>query len=705
MQSLVGAAAILLPILLVGSNPKNDKEFFNGKDLVGWSAADMSYWSVKNGAIVGHSDKPIKGNKFIWSEVPVGDFHLSVEVKLTPFKCNAGIQFRSVAINASGQAKGYQADAGGGLWGKIYHEHGRRKLDWNNRGIEAVKHGDWNRYEILAVGDRIWTAINGTLRAAIKDPAGERTGKIAFQIHGGPPQTVLYRNPTLTHNPTVELAEMNEAELNAELKAPVDLVAKLAAIKAATMARSQQGPGSFGERPSLAKVTDGKPNVLFIAIDDLRPELGCYGVGYIQSPRIDAFAKTARLFQNHYVTAPSCGPSRYALLTGLSPRQNHDASNHAFKKNVQFTAQRSIESFPHLFKEDGYETISIGKICHGSQDILPRSWTRILRSKIKHPEFQGNSGKNQRHAALGLDLPDAAYQDGAMTDTVIETLRTLKDKPFFFAVGFVKPHLPFWAPKKYFDLYDPAKIPHPVWEGMPESPSFHGSFELKQQYGHHPENFLEDADYRRKLKHGYAACVSFVDTQIGRILDEVKALDLDKNTIIVLWGDHGWHLGEHHLFGKHSSFERALKSVLVVQTPAMKHTGKPTRALVQSLDIYPTLAELCGLTPPDDLGGRSFVDLLENPDLAGPEFALSYNLTYGITNNPSFKKNRRLYAVTMRTMDYRYTQWQQNLGQGEIIFQELFDHRIDPDEKNNLAQKNPELLKSHSKLLTKYQSK
>lgn len=687
---MVGAAAIFLPILLVGSNPKNDKEFFNGKDLAGWSAADMSYWSVKDGAIVGHSDKPIQGNKFIWSEVPVGDFHLSVDVKLTPVKCNAGIQFRSMPINNSGQAKGYQADAGGSLWGKIYHEHGRRKLDWNDRGIEAVKHGDWNRYEILAVGDRIWTVINGTLRAAIKDPAGERTGKIAFQIHGGPPQTVLYRNPILTHNPRVELAGMNELQLNAELKAPEDAISKRATTKAVTLEKSQQA----------LVLSDDRPNVLFIAIDDLRPELGCYGVDYIQSPRIDAFAKTARLFEKHYVTAPSCGPSRYALLTGLSPRQNHDASNHAFKKNIQLTAKRPIESFPHLFKTGGYETISIGKICHGSQDTLPRSWTRILRTKSKHPEYQGNRGKSQRHASLGLDLPDAAYTDGAMTDQVIKTLRTLKDKPFFFAVGFVKPHLPFWAPKKYFDLYDPEKIPHPQWEGMPESPSFHGSFELKQQYGHHPDNFLEDPEYRRKLKHGYAACVSFVDAQIGRILDEVKALDLDKKTIIVLWGDHGWHLGEHRLFGKHSSFERALKSVLIVKTPAMKHRGKSTSALVQSLDIYPTLAELCGLTAPDDLGGRSFVDLLENPDLVGPEVALSYNLTYGISNNPPFKKYRRLHAVTMRTKDYRYIQWQKELGIGEIIFQELYDHRTDPDEKNNLAGNNPELVEGLSTLLT-----
>ena len=443
-----------------------------------------------------------------------------------------------------------------------------------------------------------------------------------------------------------------------------------------------------------------RPNVLFIAIDDLRPELGCYGVDYIQSPRIDAFARTARLFKHHYVTAPTCGASRYALLTGLSPRSNYEAGNLAFQQNIQFTAQREFESFPHLFKEAGYETISIGKICHGKQDTLPRSWSRILDRETKHPDFQNNAGKKQRHAVRGLDLPDAAYFDGAMTDTVIKTLGTLKDKPFFFAVGFVKPHLPFWAPKKYFDLYDPEKIPQADWGEQPESPSYHPSFELMQQYGHHPDDGLEDPDYRRKLKHGYAACVSFVDAQIGRILDKVESLGLNKNTIIVLWGDHGWHLGEHHLFGKHTSFERALKSPLIIRTPAMKNKGRATSALVQSIDIYPTLAGLCSLTPPADIDGRPFLDLLEDPNLPGPEVALSYNMSYGAP----FRGMRRMYAVTMRTKDYRYIQWQKDLGRGEFMFQELYDHRVDPDEKDNLAESNPKVIERLSKRLVQIQA-
>ncbi|MBG99338.1 MAG: hypothetical protein CMN58_03200 [Solibacterales bacterium] len=194
-----------------------DVGFFNGHDLSGWKGND-GFWSVEEGAIVGHSDEPIAKNEFLWSEDPVRDFHLVVDVKLTPDNRNAGIQFRSKPINESCQAQGYQADVGGGVWGKLYHEHGRKKLDWNDHAIDAVKRSEWNRYEILAVGDRIWTAINGTLCVAVRDPAGERSGKIAFQIHSGKPETVRYRNPVLTHNPTVTLVGLDEQELDAKLK-------------------------------------------------------------------------------------------------------------------------------------------------------------------------------------------------------------------------------------------------------------------------------------------------------------------------------------------------------------------------------------------------------------------------------------------------------------------------------------------------------
>ena len=196
--------------------PLAEESFFNGEDLTGWSGNE-GFWSVKDGAIIGHSDKRVAKNEFLWSAVPVENFHFVVEVKLTPDNRNAGIQFRSKKANAHGQAHGYQADVGAGVWGKLYHEHGRGKLDWNNRAAKAVKPGEWNRYEILAVGDRIWTAINGTLCVAVRDHEGERSGQIALQIHSGPPQTVHYRKPTLTHDPPVQLVGLGEAELDAKL--------------------------------------------------------------------------------------------------------------------------------------------------------------------------------------------------------------------------------------------------------------------------------------------------------------------------------------------------------------------------------------------------------------------------------------------------------------------------------------------------------
>ncbi|WP_421829147.1 family 16 glycoside hydrolase [Larkinella sp.] len=216
--------AILLSIVdTTGfAQPRLDKTFFNGKDLSGWSATDMKYWSVKNGTIVGRANQPVPKNRFLWSSVKVSDFYLSIDVKLEPDDRNAGIQFRSKPADATGQALGYQADMGKDVWGRLYHEHGRQKLDWGDRGEKAVKRGQWNHYEILAVGDRIWTTINGKLAVAIKDPGGDASGQIALQIHSGDPQTVTYKINRLVHNPKVELAGMNEAQLNDHLKRPED---------------------------------------------------------------------------------------------------------------------------------------------------------------------------------------------------------------------------------------------------------------------------------------------------------------------------------------------------------------------------------------------------------------------------------------------------------------------------------------------------
>ena len=196
--------------------PRIEESFFNGKDLAGWSSPDIKYYSVRDGAIVGHSDEKIPHNVFLWSEVPVKDFYLALDVRLTPNDRNAGIQFRSQP-HGEYEAQGYQADVGASWWGKLYHESGRGMLDASERGQQAVKPGEWNRYEILAVGHRMWAAINGKLAFAFEEPDGELEGRIALQIHSGPPQTVEYRIRKLVHNPKVELAGLNEQELSAKL--------------------------------------------------------------------------------------------------------------------------------------------------------------------------------------------------------------------------------------------------------------------------------------------------------------------------------------------------------------------------------------------------------------------------------------------------------------------------------------------------------
>lgn len=219
VRPAVSIAVILasLGTAVVAAKPKVETKFFNGKDLTGWSGDTMSYWSVEDGAIVGRSEKKVPHNTFLWSNIEVRDFYLLLDVKLDPNDRNAGIQFRS-SKKPPHEALGYQADVGKNVWGRLYHESGRGKLDWTDRGEKAVKPGEWNRYEILAVGDRIWTAINGTLSVAVKDPKGERQGLISLQIHSGAPQTVRYRIRKLIHDPKVELAGMTEAQLKAAAK-------------------------------------------------------------------------------------------------------------------------------------------------------------------------------------------------------------------------------------------------------------------------------------------------------------------------------------------------------------------------------------------------------------------------------------------------------------------------------------------------------
>jgi len=218
-STIIGTSLVLCALTATTAEPV--AEFFNGRDLTGWNdePADMKYWTVADGAIVGSSTEKILHNTFLWSDTPVDNFYFVCDVRLTPNNGNAGIQFRSQRLE-DGHAKGFQADIGAGWWGKLYHEHGRGLLDKNEAGNQAVKPGDWNRYEILAVGDSIWTAINGKLCTALKDPQGEQQGRIALQIHSGPPIKVEYRGLKLIKNPKLELVGLDEARLREALQSP-----------------------------------------------------------------------------------------------------------------------------------------------------------------------------------------------------------------------------------------------------------------------------------------------------------------------------------------------------------------------------------------------------------------------------------------------------------------------------------------------------
>lgn len=441
-----------------------------------------------------------------------------------------------------------------------------------------------------------------------------------------------------------------------------------------------------------------KPNILFIAVDDLRPELGAYGKKYMITPAMDQLAKEGRVFLKHYVNVPTCGASRYAILTGRYPQSPEALSNAAFEK---FTGGKKAgphpESFVELFKRNGYQTIGIGKISHSPDGQqygyrekpsgkweLPNSWTHFLFNAGKWGTgwnaFFGYANGSNRQQYKGnapvyeaAQVTDTAYPDGLTAQLAVDQLGQLKgaSKPFLLAVGFFKPHLPFNAPKKYWDLYANASIPlspTPDIPGMTHVHSFHNSGEINQ-YDTGPEGIslvhpVQDS-MARIYRHAYFAAVSFVDAQIGKVLAALKANGLDKNTIIVLWGDHGWHLGDERVWGKHTLSEYALQSPLIIKFPGMPAQGKATQTIAQSIDVYPTLLQLTGIKASGNLDGRSLWPQLQNPHHKTQARAYAYF-------------NR---GITMRTDRYRLTRYYRK----EVPLVELYDYQQDPHETRSVA--------------------
>ena len=456
------------------------------------------------------------------------------------------------------------------------------------------------------------------------------------------------------------------------------------------------------------------PNILFIAIDDLRPELGAYGVPEVKSPHLDQLANEGRLFRRHYTQVPTCGPSRYCLLTGMRPRTKEQLKNNLMVELISSQPERERpESFVHHLRRNGYYTVGVGKISHSADGLvygyldsvsnqreLPYSWDERLSNQGKwgtgwNAFFAYANGENRQSMNKQVapyekaGVPDNGYPDGLTTEIAIRKLGELKnrDQPFFLGLGFFKPHLPFTAPAKYWDLYRREEMPISPNPAIPEginARSLHGSGEFNQYQLTDEKAGLEQAmsdAYARKLRHAYYACISYIDAQVGRVLAELKRLELDENTIIVVWGDHGWHLGDHLVWGKHTLFERALRSAFIVKVPGMAAPGKATDALVETIDIYPTLLELCGLQVDYDVDGTSFSALLQEPDTAGKEAA------YGYFRN----------GITVRTDRYRLTRYYRE----DKPVLELYDHEADPNETINLVESHPEIAQRLQEVLDK----
>lgn len=440
------------------------------------------------------------------------------------------------------------------------------------------------------------------------------------------------------------------------------------------------------------------PNVLFIAVDDLRPELGCYGNELIKSPNLDKLSSEGRLFNNHFVQVPTCGASRYSMLTGKRPTKKIHIKNSAISETFSGKPEFDIpETFAHQMKRNGYYTVSIGKISHHPDGIvygyneeakgpkeLPHSWDEI-HSEVGEwgngwkAFFAYSGGKNridEKQQVLPyekVDIEDSGFPDGLNADLAVRKLKELKEKnqPFLLAVGFYKPHMPWAAPQKYWDLYNEDSIlisPNPeapanIHESSLNSCGEFNNYKLGKEKAGRGIRLTDE--YAKHLIHAYYACISYADAQVGKVLNELERLELDENTMIIVWGAHGWHLGDHTQWGKHTLFERSLKSALIVKIPGMQNPGITSNGIVESIDIYPTIMNFCNIEYKYELDGISLMSIMENPD------SKIKDQTYGY-----FKK-----GISMRNERYRITKFYRD----EMPTVELYDHQTDPLETINIA--------------------
>jgi len=442
--------------------------------------------------------------------------------------------------------------------------------------------------------------------------------------------------------------------------------------------------------PNVANPNTNRPNVLLICVDDLKPVAGCYGDAVAQTPNIDLLAKRGVLFESAYCNQAVCSPSRNALMTGLRPQTLgiYDLPTH-----FRLAAPDAV-TVAAYFRQHGYETQGMGKILHTGHGNTEdeASWS-VPHWRPKAPQYQlAESTSDKRDSNNGprgtatesADVDDDAYGDGQIALEAVQRIdhaAATSDQPFFIAVGFLKPHLPFVAPKKYWDLYDPAKLPMPqVLEPPKDAPSYAPQFggELRG-YSDMPQQGPISPEDTRRLIHGYYAATSYTDAQIGKVLKALDEKGLAENTIVVLWGDHGWHLGDHGMWCKHTNYEQAARIPLIVASPGCA-VGKNTKSLVETVDLYPTLCELAALPVPAGLDGTSFATILKSPETRTRESVIHV-----------YPRGGRL-GRAIRTDRYRMVEWKAPGASSDTAEYELYDYQTDPLETVNIAASQSDVL-------------
>jgi iduronate 2-sulfatase len=472
--------------------------------------------------------------------------------------------------------------------------------------------------------------------------------------------------------------------------------------------------------PGLALAA--KPNVLLICVDDLKPNLGCYGDALAKTPNLDRLAARGMRFDLAFCNQAVCAPSRNSLLLGS---RSTSIGIYSLGDNFRLAVPDAV-TLPQYFMRHGYRAESVGKVLHsghGNHDD-PASWSvpsypgkvveyllpestaggQLTREEAYFSnQHLGEIGKLPRGAAWeNTDVPDNAYSDGRIAEEGIRRLRAAKEhpeQPLFLALGFVKPHLPFTAPKKYWDMHDPAKLPLATRTTMPDgAPPYAGKTlgELSN-YEPVPQQPPLDEKLQRELIHGYYASSSFSDAQIGRVLDELDRLDLAKNTIIVLWGDHGWHLGDHGMWTKHTNYEQANRIPFFVIAPGVTKPGTSTRQLAETVDIYPTLAELAGLPKPDVPQPRDGVSLV--PVLRDPAVRVRDHAYHAF---PRQRAGEQVIGRAIRTERYRLVEWKKPGAPADTADLELYDYVADPLETKNLAATQPKVVAELRAILARH---